>query len=114
MLASRGTPDPPPVQATALLDTGSTATVLSSRIVRELSLAHVGDVSIFTPSSLTAMNTRQYEVDLTFPNRQYVYDLLVVETPLEGQRIDLLVGPDVLMHGVLVYLGTENQFTLGF
>ena len=44
----------------------------------------------------------------------YVYDLLVVETSAQGQGIDLLVGRDVLMHGVLVYLGTENQFTLGF
>lgn len=102
------------ISVTALLDTGSTVSALGSRSIQRLGLDHVGDVSIFTPTGAAAHPTRQYEVDLAFPGGQIVYDLLVVEASLEAQGIDLLVGRDVLMHAVLVYLGTENQFTLAF
>jgi hypothetical protein len=31
-----------------------------------------------------------------------------------GQNIQCLIGRDILQHGVLIYIGYSNQFTLSF
>ena len=44
-----------------------------------------------------------------------VAEVTAIEAPLQGQpTIRGLIGRDLLKHGVLVYLGSENQFTLSF
>ncbi len=50
---------------------------------------------------------------LIFPNNVIV-EALAIEAPLRGQHIQSLVGRDVLAHGVFVYTGYINQFTLSF
>jgi hypothetical protein len=50
------------------------------------------------------------------PNLQanVVAETTVLEAPLLGQHIQCLIGRDVLAHGVLVYIGYGNLFSLSF
>lgn len=50
---------------------------------------------------------------MSFPNNMVV-DGTVIEAPLQGQHIQGLIGRDILAHGVLIYTGYANQFTLSF
>jgi hypothetical protein len=50
---------------------------------------------------------------MLFPNNVQVA-ATAIEAPLQGQHIQCLIGRDVLAHGVLVYIGYTNSFTLSF
>ena len=50
---------------------------------------------------------------LVFPNNVIANGTLL-EAPLQGQNIQCLIGRDVLAHGVLVYIGYQNLFSLSF
>lgn len=103
---------PEPVAARGMIDTGATGSVIQPAIARQLGLHPVGVVSISTPSSEN-VPCLQYLVRLIFPNNVIV-EALAIEAPLRGQHIQSLVGRDVLAHGVFVYTGYINQFTLSF
>jgi len=40
--------------------------------------------------------------------------ITVIDVPLEGQVIQGLIGRDVLAHGILIYSGYTNTFSLSF
>ncbi len=103
---------PSPVKIMALIDTGATGTVIQSGIARQLGLNPVGIALINTPSS-TNVQCYQYQVTMLFPNNVQVA-ATAIEAPLQGQHIQCLIGRDVLAHGVLVYIGYTNSFTLSF
>lgn len=111
-LKKSGTNVPAPFPVKGLIDTGATGSVIQPAVVQSLGLQPVGVISINTPSS---QNVRcyQYLVRLIFPNN-VVVESLAIEAPLVGQQIQCLVGRDVLAHGVFVYTGYINQFTLSF
>jgi predicted aspartyl protease len=111
-LRKAGTKIPGPVQAKGLIDTGATGSVIQPGIVRQLGLEPIGVVNISTPSS-ESVPCYQYSVRLIFPNNVLV-EAIAIEAPLKGQQIGCLVGRDVLAHGVFVYTGYINQFTLSF
>ena len=103
---------PEPVSVKGMVDTGATGSVLQPDIARQLGLQPVGVVSISTPSTEN-LPCFQYAVRLIFPNNVIV-EAIAIEAPLKGQQIQALVGRDVLAHGVLIYTGYINQFTLSF
>ena len=111
-LKKSGAKVPDPVPAKGMIDTGATASVVQPAIARQLGLKPVGVVTISTPSTQN-MLCYQYVLRLVFPNN-VVAEALAIEAPLKGQGIQCLVGRDVLAHGVLVYTGYMNQFTLSF
>jgi len=111
-LKKEGTAIPDPVSAKGLIDTGATASVIQPELVEQLGLQPVGLVHISTPSS-EDVPCYIYNVRLMFPNNVIV-ETVAVRAPLRGQQIQCLVGRDVLAHGVLVYTGYMNQFTLSF
>jgi len=108
---SRGTM-PPLVQALAMIDTGASATVIQQGIASKLGLNPVGVTEIVTPSHTNVWCYR-YIVRLVFPNNVTV-ESTVIEAPLQGQYIQCLIGRNVLAHGVLVYIGYRNLFSLSF
>ncbi len=55
----------------------------------------------------------EYLVRIDLPGN-VVAETTVLEAPLLGQHIQCLVGRDVLAHGVLIYIGYENLFSLSF
>lgn len=50
---------------------------------------------------------------LLFPNNVLI-ETTVIAAPLQGQHIQCLIGRDVLRHGVLIYIGYIDSFTLSF
>jgi predicted aspartyl protease len=111
-LKKAGSKIPEPVTAKGMIDTGATGSVIQPAIAQQLGLQPVGVVSISTPSS-DNVPCLQYIVRLIFPNNVIV-ESLAIEAPLRGQNIQCLIGRDVLAHGVFVYTGYINQFTLSF
>lgn len=103
---------PTPVQALAMIDTGATGTVVREDIVKQLNLNPVGLTLINTPSS-TNVQCYEYLMRILFPNNVLV-EAVVIAAPLHGQHIQCLIGRDVLRHGVLIYTGYIDSFTLSF
>ena len=112
VLRKAGSPIPNPVAAVAMIDTGATASVMQVGLAAQLGLNPVGVTYINTPSS-TNVACYEYLVRLVFPNNVLV-ETTVLEAPLQGQHIQCLIGRDVLAHGVLVYIGYGNLFSLSF
>jgi len=107
-----GSKVPEPIAVKGMIDTRVTGSVIQPVLTQQLGLQPVGVVSISTPSSEN-VPCLQFVVRLIFPNNVIV-ECLAIEAPLRGQNIQCLVGRDVLSHGVFVYTGYINQFTLSF
>lgn len=103
---------PAPVQAVAMIDTGATRTVVREDIIKQLSLNPVGSALINTPSA-TNIQCYEYLIRLLFPNHVIV-ETVAIAVLLQGQHIQCLIGRDVLHHGVFIYTGYNNTFTLSF
>lgn len=112
VLAQGDQSPPTPVQALAMIDTGATRTIVREDIVRQLGLNPVGLTLISTPSS-TNVQCCEYLMRLLFAHR-VVVETVVIAAPLQGQHIQCLIGQDVLRHGVFIYTGYDNAFTLSF
>ncbi len=111
-LQAAGATIPTPVPALAMIDTGASGSVLRQGLPAELRLNPVGLTYINTPSSRN-IPCYEYLVRLMFPNN-VLWEGTALEAALEGQNIQCLIGRDVLAHGVLVYIGYTNQFSLSF
>ena len=96
-----------------MIDTGATGSVITQGLAATLGINPVGTTFINTPSS-TNVNCFQFDVQLVFPNNINIPSIVVTEAPLQGQYIQCLIGRDVLQHGVLIYTGYDNSFTLSF
>jgi hypothetical protein len=97
----------------AMIDTGAMSSVVQQGICEKLKLNPTGMVSMTTPSS-EDVQCYQYDISLLFPSNVFLENITVTEAPLQGQHIQLLVGRDVLQHGVFIYNGYDNSFTLSF
>jgi predicted aspartyl protease len=113
LLRQQSKPIPNPVEITALIDTGASGTAVKPEVIRQLQLTPRGVTNIATPSS-AAHPCNVYDVSLTFANGVIVPVITVIEVPLEGQVIHGLIGRDVLIHGILIYSGYTNTFSLSF
>jgi predicted aspartyl protease len=111
-LKKGGQPVPPPAPVVGMVDTGASGTVIQTGVAAQLGLNPVGVTTINTPSS-TNVTCYRYVVRLAFPNN-VVVETTVIEAPLQGQHIHCLIGRNVLAHGVLVYIGYSNLFSLSF
>jgi len=101
------------VRLLAMIDTGATGTVISQGIAANLGINPIGTTLINTPSS-TNVSCNQFDVRILFPNNINIPSIVVTEAPLQGQHIQCLIGRDILQHGVLIYTGYDNSFTLSF
>jgi gag-polyprotein putative aspartyl protease len=111
-LRDAGAPVPAPLLVPAMIDTGASCTVIREGLAQQLGLQPTGVRTIHTASH---SNVRCYEylVRLLLP-ANILFETDVVEIPLKGQHIDCLMGRDILAQGILVYIGTDNRFTLSF
>ncbi len=97
----------------AMIDTGATGTVIKKGLAEQLGINPVGSILMNTPTS-ESISCLQYNVQITFPSNVNIESVIVTEAPLQGQHIQCLIGRDVLQHGVLIYTGYDNSFTLCF
>ncbi|MHB1784249.1 MAG: pepsin/retropepsin-like aspartic protease family protein [Acidimicrobiales bacterium] len=111
---------PSPIDLLALVDTGSSGSVVQQGVPARLGLQPVGQQKMVTPSTqsvggqLQTTTCLQYAMRFTIPNGPETiwWDGLVVEAPLQGQNIGALIGRDLLNQFVLIYMGHMNQYTL--
>jgi predicted aspartyl protease len=103
---------PSSVEATAMIDTGATGTVIRAEIIEQLHLKPIGTTLISTPSS-TDFRCYEYLMRILFPNN-VVVETVIIAAPLRGQHIQCLIGRDILQNGVFIYTGYINAFTLSF
>jgi len=97
-----------------MIDTGATGTVVKEGIPAQLGINPIGTTLINTPSSM-GVSCNQFDVQIIFPyNNINIPSIVITEAPLQGQHIQCLIGRDILQHGVLIYNGYDNSFTLSF
>lgn len=112
-MTAAGTSIPSPMRVVAMIDTGATGSVMQKGLAAQLGLQPVGVVYISTPSSAN-VPCNEYAVRFLFPNN-VVVDGTMIEAPMQGQgQVQALIGRDTLAHGVLVYIGYANLFSLSF
>jgi len=103
---------PAPIPVEAMIDTGASVSVIQSGLPLQLGLTPIGVATISTASS-AKFRCPQYAMRLLFAN-QVVFEATLVAAPLQGHRVQLLIGRDLLTQGVFVYMGCGNTFSLSF
>jgi hypothetical protein len=112
-LTKVGSQIPSPVDCVGLIDTGASCTAVRKGLLTPLGLHPVGTAIVQTPTTDSVpIICPTFATKLFLPNGWI--EVTVVETPLFGQSIDVLIGRDVLKHGLFIYQGHSSQFTLSF
>ena len=81
----------------ALWDTGATNTCISTSVVEKLHLIATGEGTIKTPSGSDKRGT--YLVDIILPNNVTVPQVMVFDTEIGNQGLDMLIGMDIISQG---------------
>lgn len=108
---------PPPVQARAVLDTGSSTTAVAPSVIARLGLTSLVTGSSHTASGAVAVDLHFVSLSIFDAGRAAmltVRDLLVSELTAEVPDVDVLIGMDVLLGCKLLLDGPARQFALEF
>lgn len=100
------------VRAKALWDTGATGTCIAYNIVKQLALLPTGRRNIKTPSGCKEVNT--YLVDILLPNKVCIRDVVVCDSDIGDQGIDVLIGMDVILCGDFSVSAANKKTTFSF
>ncbi|MCH7663059.1 MAG: hypothetical protein IH859_04220 [Chloroflexi bacterium] len=105
------------ITANALIDTGAFTTVIRQGIAEIFDLPPAGTIPAITPSDANAIEVPRYYVNLR-PSSDIGFDLLAMEMPLNftiaNQKIDCLIGLDILTKGIFTLDGPNNTFSLEY
>lgn len=93
----------------AIWDTGATASVITSKVAKALSLVPVGMTEVHTAGGVRTCNV--YIVDLRLPNDVYIPNVQVTEAEMTTN--DVLIGMDIITLGdfALTNFGGKTRFT---
>ena len=111
---------PGPVIIRALLDTGASCTCVDPTVIRKLGLTPSGTAQVHTPSTGgTPHNCNQFDIALYVimdGNQVHVPSVIipVIESDLNQQGIQALIGRDILNQSVLHYDGPQRSVSLAF
>ena len=113
---------PIPVAATGtfLIDTGASATCVDPALISSLGLQPTGRVQIATPSTMGQAHVcDQYDVSIFIPGSapttgHLIPAIPIIETHLNAQGIDGLIGRDVLRDCTFIYNGSAGMFSIGY
>jgi predicted aspartyl protease len=101
---------PQPVSVRMLIDTGASVSAIKTGIATQFGLKAHGIAKIATPSN-GAHECPLYDVDILLPvHHLEIKNVRVIESALEGQNIDGLIGRDILRLGLFVYSGYDDSF----
>ncbi len=95
---------------TALIDTGSSATVLKTGIPSFIGLHPTSNACVHTASSRDIV-CDEFAVSFIF-SHGFKIRTTALELPVHTQGIDCLIGRDVLAQCLMTYIGPENQVVL--
>ncbi len=85
------------LKVVAIWDTGATATVITTNVVRALNLIPTGMTNVNTANGSAIQNT--YIVNIGLPNGLMVTDVTVTEAPGLSSGCDVLIGMDIIVLG---------------
>jgi len=103
----------------ALVDTGAGRSHVALEVLQSLNIEEVGKLSVNTASTGDQpVRLGEYYVDLGMPGEQpgpFVFNLKVVGSDrLQGLRVEMLLGRDVLDRCLLIYDGTNRRFSIAY
>lgn len=109
------------VPVLGLIDTGADMTCIDPTVLQPLNLDVRGYTSMITPSTGSVpVQVAQYDVSIILKLGNAVHDVRafstvpVVEADLAAQKIQALIGRDILNRCLFIYDGREEKFTLAF
>ena len=85
------------MEVRCIWDTGATNTVITSNVVKTLSLSPTGKAIVRGVNSEKIVDT--YIVDIGLPNRFAIRDVQVTECDINTPGIDLLIGMNIIQLG---------------
>lgn len=94
------------IKCSAIWDTGATSSMISAAIAKKLALASIGTTQIAGVHGVS--NAKCYQVDITFGNGFCLQKIKVSEASDFG-GFDLLVGMDIIGHGIMILDGTRDK-----
>jgi len=109
---------PGTIKIIAMVDTGAECTVVKPEVIRQLGIEPIDVIQIATPAHPPIL-CYQFSAQLWFPGYSEgdylgVSSEEIIEAPLEGLPIQCLIGRDILKHGLFIYNGEDQSFTLSF
>lgn len=99
-------------EALALWDTGATGSCISKKVVEELNLFSTGKKTIQTPSGHSDVNT--YAIDVLLPQKVLIKDVVVCDSEIGNQGIDMLVGMDIITLGDFAVSNCDDKTVFTF
>ena len=108
-----GKKEVPWIKVLALIDTGSSTTAISQKVVMKLKLVSRGTAQVYTSAKLTEVRN-EYDISLEFDTDVYLEVLRALEANLEDHSIGCIIGRDVLAFGTFIYDGPKKRFSLSF
>lgn len=93
-------------------DTGATGTCISKEIVEKLNLLPTGKVKVSTPSGIGTMN--KYIISLILNNEVRIPNLIVMDSEIGKQGIDVLIGMDIISIGDFAVSNFEGRTQFSF
>ena len=110
-LLSQGRQLPIPLPGLALIDTGASNTCIDEEAAVQLALPVI-DVSTMVSASHDATPKNVYPVQIEVTGWPIsISSPRTVGAALKGQGLLLLIGGDVLQHGILFYNGMSGEIT---
>jgi predicted aspartyl protease len=94
----------------ALIDTGASHTCIDDEAAKRLSLPVI-DVAMMTSASHTATQQNIYPVQIDIMGMVGISSARTMGANLSPQGLLMLIGRDVLMHGLLIYNGATGQIS---
>lgn len=93
-------------------DTGATGTCISKELVKELELTPTGMINVHTPSGIGTMN--KYMVNLILNNEVRIMNVIVMDSEIGNQGIDVLIGMDIISNGDFAISNFEGRTQFSF
>lgn len=111
-LVRQGKPIPQPISGNALIDTGAGSTCIDEQAAKKLGLPVINVVNMASASH-GSHNANVYPAKLQMTGLSVGINATnAIGAPLEAQRLIALIGRDVLANFILIYNGSQGEFTL--
>lgn len=101
----------PSILIRALVDTGASGTLVQTSVIKRLGLEWIGTVLLTTPSTTKPLERYEYRVRVVL-SESIAFETDVVEAPLVGQKVQCLIGRDILEYVVFTYDGPNSRFSI--
>lgn len=112
-LVAGGLAVPPPIKVSAMVDTGADCSLVVPGIMQRLGMHAIDVVPVNTAIACDVMCS-VYCATIIFPNNRWVETDEIVEAQLADQRIQFLIGRDILRECLFIYNGQDEIVTLSF